>query len=245
MTITTTNESTVSFDNTRWSIGLAREVEWVRYNREDNLAVVRDLNSEYEFGREVSDIVPAFRVGQVITGRVNGEGPQVVGMITERSSTGVAVFLVAGAEWFSWDQFILWASENVSPSMNEFVRSLWEYHRDRLSRSQDHYRGIIREAQEWKQRLIVAAHEEANKRDYCSDFDDFMEENGLPRRQYEFEVQVNVQTIANETITIRVTAESADDAREDVDNNRVADEYRAAGHYDEIHDWDVTDVTQD
>lgn len=65
--------------------------------------------------------------------------------------------------------------------------------------------------------LVEAAHEEANYRDWCGEFDDFMENNGLPRRSRDYEVTVEVPV----TVTVTVTARSSDDAEEMVTRDDV------------------------
>src|SRR5690606_1139510 len=45
---------------------------------------------------------------------------------------------------------------------------------------------------EWKRTLVEAAHAVATERGWGSDFDDFMEEHGLPRRSKNFEALLEV-----------------------------------------------------
>lgn len=58
--------------------------------------------------------------------------------------------------------------------------------------------------------LVMAAHEEATEQGWCSQFDDFMENQGLPRRDRDYEVTVEVPV----TVTVTVTAKSSEDAEE-------------------------------
>jgi hypothetical protein len=243
VTITTTNESTVNFDNSRWSIGLAREVEWLRLNREDNLVVVR-LPDGREVHRGVADLVAAYRPGTVVSGRRNSDDQLVQGIVTERSAVGLTVWTPAGADWYAWANGAAarW-TENVSPALQEAVRSFWQHHRDALQEEARRWQEVRRQHEEWKASLVSDAHEKANEHGYCSDFDDFMESHGLPRRVYDYDVEVQVQVINTHTVTIRVTAEDHDHARETVDQDQVESAYRQkTGNYDEIHDWDVTDT---
>ena len=45
---------------------------------------------------------------------------------------------------------------------------------------------------QWVDNLVEGAHSEANDREWCEDFDDFMDRMGLPRRQREYSVRVEV-----------------------------------------------------
>lgn len=63
--------------------------------------------------------------------------------------------------------------------------------------------------------LVDEAHALADRKGLCSDFDDFMDELGLPRRTRDYSVEVNV------TVTVYVTARDEDDAREQVSSYEV------------------------
>lgn len=82
----------------------------------------------------------------------------------------------------------------------------------------------------WLERLVSDAHEEANDRDWCSDFDDFMERAGLPRRERDYEVRVEVTA----TVYMTRTATSEEDAHEGIDRSDVWDALDA-----DAIDWTV------
>lgn len=71
-----------------------------------------------------------------------------------------------------------------------------------------------REAEERHERFMAAlvsdAHEYANDNDLCGEFDRFMEEHGLPRREREYEVTFTITYSS----TALVTASSSDEAAE-------------------------------
>lgn len=244
MTITATNESTVSFDNTRWSIGLAREVEWVRRNHEDNLAVVRTEDG-YEVGREMSDIVLPFPVGTVVNGTYANQVGRSYGIVYKRTYSGVSCWTPKGVEWVAWGNIQRGDIQPIySPAVADFVKALWEYHMAQLKAEMDLHRQTVSNHEEFKATVTERFHQEANDRRWCSDFDDIFEEVGLPRRTYEFDVEVDVEYVESRTVTIRVTAESEDDARDKLDTDRVSSAHEGAGHYESISDWNVSDVTQ-
>ena len=67
--------------------------------------------------------------------------------------------------------------------------------------------------------IVEEAHQEARDRDWCSEFDDFMERMGLPRRMHEYELRVQVPA----TVWVTVEAESLEDAKNQVDSEMVWD----------------------
>jgi hypothetical protein len=71
--------------------------------------------------------------------------------------------------------------------------------------------------------LIRKAHDTANAKGLCEEFDDFMEEIGLPPRSKDWEVTVKLTDVY---LTIEVNATSEDDALEAVDNQMVAEQLR-------------------
>jgi hypothetical protein len=85
------------------------------------------------------------------------------------------------------------------------------------------------EHERWKERLTARLHEEADNRDYCSEFDDVMEELGLPRRRRPIEVTVTV------TVELSVTRDARDDDEAVADvldglGLREGRQYRLDGH---------------
>lgn len=61
----------------------------------------------------------------------------------------------------------------------------------------------------WKERATEKLHAEADAREYCSEFDDVMEELGLPRRDKDWDVTVTVHY----RTTVTVSAINSRDAR--------------------------------
>lgn len=88
----------------------------------------------------------------------------------------------------------------------------------------------------WVTRLVDMAHTEANDRGWCSEFDDLMDELGLPRRSREYEVRARFSG----EVSITVTATSEDEATQIVD----AGDVRAAlaGQGWDAFEPDVDDV---
>lgn len=76
-----------------------------------------------------------------------------------------------------------------------------------------------RERLEFVDRLVEVAHREADERDWCSDFDDILQDLGLPRRQHEYRVRVRFSGY----VDIERTAESFDDAAENIGSEDVLD----------------------
>lgn len=80
-----------------------------------------------------------------------------------------------------------------------------------------------RTAEERVDALISDAHEYADRHSLCSDFDDFMEDHGFPRRTREIELTVNITA----TIYLTRCAENADDAIESVLTSEVMERLTA------------------
>lgn len=87
----------------------------------------------------------------------------------------------------------------------------------------------------WKESLIETAHDEGDRRGWCSDFDDLLEELGLPRRQREYQVSVTVSC----AISVEVTAGSEDEACEMVTLTHVRE---VLGNE---FDWDIESTEVD
>lgn len=84
----------------------------------------------------------------------------------------------------------------------------------------------------WKEELTEDAHVIANEKDWCRDFDDFMENHGLKRRKHEYTVVVE----ARYSFTVDVSAESEEDA-EDQAETLAADDmhnYVYPSEYDSL-----------
>lgn len=237
METTTTSESTVSFDNSRWSIGFAREVEWVRLNREDNLAVLRAEDGS-EFTRGVSDIVMPFREGTVVSGKRWNEGPVVLAVVTNRQHSGFSLWTADGAEFIPWSSANDW-SYVTSPALGSLVDALWKHYQLRIGVLIEAGNRERQEHETWKERAIVTAHEYADRHDLCGEFDRCMEEIGLRGRERDFNVDVEVTL----PITVRVTATSADSATQMVDESDVEAAVLGLERYDiNIGNYDVGDA---
>jgi chromosome segregation ATPase len=127
---------------------------------------------------------------------------------------------------------------------NETIADL-EAARDRLGGQVQRVRAELDAAragfETWKDRLIQAAHEEANSRDWCEDFDEWMESNGLRGRTHDYNVQVRVTA----TITVSLESRSADTAVNAVNTDRVKEALRdITWDYQDI-DWDAEEAERD
>jgi hypothetical protein len=71
--------------------------------------------------------------------------------------------------------------------------------------------------EQWRQLLTAGAHEEADAREWCSDFDDFMEQVGLDRRGRTYACEVAVSTC----VTVHVDASSQDAAENSITRDLV------------------------
>lgn len=91
--------------------------------------------------------------------------------------------------------------------------------------------------QRWREGLIADAVSEAESRDYCTEFDDFMERNGMPRRSREYRVTVGARL----SVAVVVTAEDEAGAREAVGAGAVLEAVRDAEEYD-LEVWTATDA---
>ncbi len=102
----------------------------------------------------------------------------------------------------------------ADPAMLPLVRALAG---EALQRRCDH---DVHEA--WKVRLVEVAHEEADNRDWCSDFDDLMDQLGLPRRVREYDLDVHFCGV----LSLTVSAVSEDEASSRVDADMVTEYLR-------------------
>ena len=92
----------------------------------------------------------------------------------------------------------------------------------------------------WRAALVSDLHEEANRREFCSDFDAWMEEHDLPRRSADYAVTLDV--------TVRVCVQvddvtSAESACEAVNSSMVASALRAVSEFDDL-DWSTDGAEQ-
>ena len=76
-----------------------------------------------------------------------------------------------------------------------------------------------REHEDRLERLADAAHAEADERKWCSEFDDFLEAQGLPRRSRDYQLQVEVTA----TVYLSRSATSEDNAVDSLTTQEVFD----------------------
>lgn len=87
----------------------------------------------------------------------------------------------------------------------------------------------------WKARLVEVAHDEANARDWCSDFDDLLDRLDLPRRVRDYTLDVHFCGV----LSVTISATSEDDAADQVDAALVVAYLRGLLE----HDGFVPDIT--
>jgi hypothetical protein len=85
----------------------------------------------------------------------------------------------------------------------------------------------------WREGLVEDLHAEADRRDFCSDFDDWMADHDLPGRSREWEVAVDV----TKRVYVTVAAGCAEDACSAVDSFMVREALRGADVDDD--DWET------
>ena len=93
-----------------------------------------------------------------------------------------------------------------------------------------------RDHEAWRDRLVSEAHSEADDRQWCGEFDDFMDRVGLPRRSREYDLEVEVSA----TVRVTLTATSEEEATDALTREDV---WAALGE-DNIT-WDVSEVYDD
>lgn len=104
------------------------------------------------------------------------------------------------------------------------------------------------EHQRWLDGLVDAAHVWADDNSLCSRFDDFMAEQGLPERQRDYTVYIDVQLGCR--VGVNVSARDEDSAMENVDDDDVRSEVAgllgtsALSELD-MTDWDVSSAERD
>ncbi len=74
-----------------------------------------------------------------------------------------------------------------------------------------------REHKDRLERLVDAAHEEADERNWCFEFDDFLEAQGLPRRSHDYQLRVEVTA----TVYVSRDATSEDNAIDSLTTQEV------------------------
>jgi len=118
------------------------------------------------------------------------------------------------------------AVEEMNKLREELTAALQraDYMAERVSEADKRADNWYRELEEFKQRVSDVGEAAAEKHDWCSVYDDIMEELGLPGRLREFEVDVEVTY----TTTVTVEARSMDDA-ESVVNDADIESYWSPG----------------
>jgi hypothetical protein len=95
---------------------------------------------------------------------------------------------------------------------------------------------------------------EADDRDWCSAYDDFIEELNeslsveLKRREHEYEVEIEVTQKRTQRVTVTVTAQSEEDARETIESDPSSFYENKVNDYDwelEDEDSDILDITRE
>lgn len=127
-------------------------------------------------------------------------------------------------------QIVVRNAPPADPTQLLLVRAL-------AAESVSHY-GDNTDHEEWKQRLVSAAHAEADDRGWCEDFDNILEGLGLPRRIHEYRVRVSFSG----SVYIDVTAGTEDDACEQVRPEDVRAALAAEGWEGFVPDIDDTEV---
>lgn len=88
----------------------------------------------------------------------------------------------------------------------------------------------------WRADLAEAAHQEADEREWCSEFDDFLEQVGLPRRSRDWRVNLTL------TVSVHLNATSESAAEESVTSEMVREAVESEGRF---LNWSVDGVDPD
>lgn len=152
--------------------------------------------------------------------QVQSNGAQHVGLYLGRcgevtllwSPTSGGVIEVVGAS-----HLVVKAAETSDPTQLLILRALAVEAVARHRQMRDH--------RAWIDQLVCAAHEAADDRDWCSDFDDLMDGLGLPRRTRDYDVRVRFTA----SVLVNVTATSIDDATEQITTDDVRQALQAQG----------------
>lgn len=75
-----------------------------------------------------------------------------------------------------------------------------------------------REHEAWRERLVECAHQEADDREWCPDFDDFMADMGLPRRTRDYDLKV---TLPEMTLYFTREGTDAENAGKDITRDDI------------------------
>lgn len=91
-------------------------------------------------------------------------------------------------------------NSQLADHIHELQQSLDEA-RETYAVSQRALQSLRTEFDDFKRRITERMHREADRRDWCSEYDDIMEEMGLPRRNRGWDVEVRVEATFNRSIT--------------------------------------------
>lgn len=80
------------------------------------------------------------------------------------------------------------------------------------------HRVTRREHEAWRERLVECAHQEADDREWCPDFDDFMADMGLPRRTRDYDLKV---TLPEMTLYFTREGTDAENAGKDITRDDI------------------------
>lgn len=116
------------------------------------------------------------------------------------------------------------------------LEQLCDEWREKHSEAKQHAYTAERNEQTAIDRLVQAAHDEADSRNLCDDFDDFMEAIGLPRRSRNYRVYLTVSI----PVHVTVEARDAEDAESEVDHDDVTRAVAEAARWNSSDiDWSV------
>lgn len=150
------------------------------------------LGARTEAGRLTADLL----IGEAVTARTLDPGEADAGrLVVESESDDVHGLSVALAAMVSAERAARAAAATAELTL----------------------RGKETAWQTWKDRLVEAAHERADTHDYCPEFDDFMEDHGLPPRMHGYDVEVTLR------VTVVKSARTADGAIDGVEAGDVQD----------------------
>jgi hypothetical protein len=130
------------------------------------------------------------------------------------------------------------AMANLVVDHNDAMAALRLEHNDAMA-------AVQARQEAWKAELIRDAHEHADRHNMCNEFDQFMEEHGLPTRTRDYSAEVTV------TVTVTVNCSGRDDesAEQSIDRYDVRDAlndlYRSGNLSIEDMDYSVVSVEVD
>lgn len=123
----------------------------------------------------------------------------------------------------------------------EIVRTELGAARDELIEVREALRLALREKDDFRANIIEVLHEEADSRGWCEEFDDLMEQHGLPRRTREVDIQVEATLTVRFTLTLE-SSRSADETASDL-SRRDVKEWLEGNNLDDAADWSIDEFT--